>query len=192
MSSGLGDLITFAAQKTVDLSADRLFWATVTQTSPLRVREDTASENINITPKTLAHVMTGNRVLCLRYGRRLVILGKMGGQEPPEPIKQPTPTLLQLINGVTHYGRGYTSARYFKTAEGIVYLEGFVENVTGGVTIANLPPGFRPGNRNIHLTSGTSGVFARVDVMATGDVIIGADPTPSRAVSLSGISFLAN
>lgn len=54
------------------------FWATVTGTSPLRVKRD-AEPVLNVTPKTLQEVKTGDRVLCLRDNRQLVVLGKLGG-----------------------------------------------------------------------------------------------------------------
>lgn len=62
---------------------DRWFWATVEQSSPLRVREDGAHNAINTTPKTLTAVGVGDRVLCLRTGRRLLVVGRMGGTPPP-------------------------------------------------------------------------------------------------------------
>lgn len=54
------------------------FWATVTGISPLRVKRD-AEPVLNVTPKTLQSVKTGDRVLCLRDNRQLIVLGKLGG-----------------------------------------------------------------------------------------------------------------
>lgn len=128
MANPLEELMVVAAQASVDKSADRLFWATVAQTSPLRVREDGASGPIAASPKTLAAVQAGDRVLCLRFGRRLVILGRMGGTAPPEAehgangrgswTKFPDGTLIQRLTTTVYdqpiqhaYGPLYQSIR---------------------------------------------------------------------------------
>lgn len=73
----------FELLKPDDSVQDRWFWATVTQASPLAVREDVAKVPVSIVPQTLVAVQAGDRVLCLRTGRRLVVVGRMGGTPPP-------------------------------------------------------------------------------------------------------------
>lgn len=66
-------------------SGERWMWATVAQTNPLRVREDGAAQPIATTPKSLIPVVPGDRVLCLRMGRRLIVMGTMGGRPTSGP-----------------------------------------------------------------------------------------------------------
>lgn len=83
MSNLLADMIAAGARSQ---QGERWLWATVWQISPLRVIEDGAAGPINITPKSLTPVAVGDRVLCLRVQRRLIVIGKMGGQKQNPPI----------------------------------------------------------------------------------------------------------
>ena len=85
---------------------DRWFWATVTQASPLMVREDGARSAIGTTPKTLTAVGVGDRVLCLRTGRRLLVVGRMGGTPPPVVPAAGT----VVVNGRVYPSSGRVSA----------------------------------------------------------------------------------
>ena len=56
-------------------------WGVVTSTTPLRVRLDGDTDELDITPTTLAVVTTGDRVWCQLYGadtrKQLIVLGKV-------------------------------------------------------------------------------------------------------------------
>lgn len=54
------------------------FWATVTGVNPVRVKRD-GEPILPVTPKALATVEPGDRVLCLRERRQVIVLGKLGG-----------------------------------------------------------------------------------------------------------------
>ncbi|MFP7706364.1 hypothetical protein [Trueperella sp. LYQ141] len=90
-------------------TGQRWFWATVASVNPLRVREDGAAAPLGTTPRTLVALTPGDRVLCLRVGRRLIVMGKMGGGPPPEVV---SPTQI-TINGKTYNRFGFQSLPSF-------------------------------------------------------------------------------
>lgn len=57
--------------------SDSWRWATVTSTSPLRVRFDGPGDPLDITPEVFEHVTItlGARVWCQLHGRALIIHG---------------------------------------------------------------------------------------------------------------------
>lgn len=60
-------------------AGDGWTWATVTATSPLRVRRDGEAAALDLTPDVLAHVGTlsvGHRVWCQIRARRVIVHGK--------------------------------------------------------------------------------------------------------------------
>lgn len=59
-------------------------WATVTGTSPLRIRFDGESAPADVTPAALCQVWEGARVWVQIYGRQLVIMGAAQQQLPAE------------------------------------------------------------------------------------------------------------
>lgn len=56
-------------------SPDNFRWATVTATSPIRVRFDGDTEPTGATPTTLAPVSVGDRVWVQHHGRAIIIIG---------------------------------------------------------------------------------------------------------------------
>lgn len=110
-------------------------------------------------------------------------------------------------NGWVNYGGAEQVARYCKTAEGFVRVEGKVKNGTwsAGTVITNLPAGFRPPGNPIWLTdcgsiAGAIGI-ARLQVTSTGDIMVlaafgldltGAQPTNNGWVELGCINFSVN
>ena len=63
-------------------------WATVIGTEPLRILLDGDSKVLPYAPQTLVDPLTlseGSRVWTQMYGRRVIVLGKGGGQPPPLP-----------------------------------------------------------------------------------------------------------
>ena len=74
-------------------------------------------------------------------------------------------------NGWSNFGSGFGAARFRKTANGLVYVEGLIKD--GGPTFIafRLPEGYRPGHRII-TTNVNNGVnAARCDVTDAGSVI---------------------
>lgn len=74
MANPLIDTLTPIAKAAKN--TDRFFWANIVAINPIRVQEDTASSPLEITPTSLTPLTLRDRVFCLRYGRRLIILGR--------------------------------------------------------------------------------------------------------------------
>lgn len=94
-----------------------------------------------------------------------------------------------LLNGWKNYPN-YEAAGYYKDSNNRVQLCGLVElgNAASGITIFQLPVGFRPAYRELFpIYSG--GTIGRVDVLADGNVVV--QTGDSAFLSLSGISFRA-
>lgn len=72
--------------------SDFFKWATVTAIEPLRIKLDTESEEILVTPDTLTGDLgEGDRVWCRVEPRRApVIVGKLGAIMPPPPPPLPS------------------------------------------------------------------------------------------------------
>ena len=77
-----------------DVAVPGTFWATVVGTSPLRVQRDTEPV-LPVTPKTLEKLAVGDRVLCLWERRQVIVLGRMGGVQPPAPA-YPAPNTIRI------------------------------------------------------------------------------------------------
>jgi len=94
-----------------------------------------------------------------------------------------------LLNGWLNYGASYNPAGYFKDKNGIVHLRGLVKSGATGVSIFNLPAGYRPQYREIHATITNPNSIARIDVLASGEVqmVMGSNAW----ISLDGITFRA-
>lgn len=112
-------------------------WAKVTQTSPLRVRLDGSSEDLPFTPVSLIGEITGTpRVMCLRLGAQLCIIGAVGGTTPAGVMAhfggQSAPAGWLLCQGQTVSRAAY--ARLF-AAIGVQYGAG------DGTTTFRLPDG---------------------------------------------------
>lgn len=62
------------------MTEDSWWWATVTGTSPLRIRRDGEATPLPITPDTLkSGLVVSDRVYCKRTGQAVVIIGRSGG-----------------------------------------------------------------------------------------------------------------
>jgi hypothetical protein len=105
---------------------------------------------------------------------------------PSTPSFQ-TPTLLSPWIG---YGGGFASPRYYKTAEGIVFVEGMIQAAGGtsttDVEIFTLLAGYRPDSTLMFICYNGGGAY-RVDVQSDGKVILKNANT--AFTSLAGISF---
>lgn len=82
----------------------------------------------------------------------------------------------------------YAPARYRKTSEGIVIIQGLVKLGTIGTAVFNLPAGYRPSKRLI-FPAISNGAIGRLDILTTGDVTPFAGNNTYFA--LDGITFPA-
>lgn len=100
-------------------------------------------------------------------------------------------TTLPLQNGWVWYGTVYSAPRYTKSADGMVLVKGLIHSgsVVVNSVIANLPVGYRPSQRLL-LTSTSAAAYGRIDVMPTGDIIVGG-PLSATWASMDAISFMA-
>jgi len=85
---------------------DRFTWATVTDTSPVRIRLDGETVPLDITPDCLIDegwLDLGRRVWCQVYGRRVLIHGQVGkgAYEAPTPIDATPPGVVMEDAGVS-------------------------------------------------------------------------------------------
>lgn len=98
---------------------------------------------------------------------------------------------LSLQNSWASYGGVFSTAKYTKTDDRIVTLEGLIRlgTTTGNTVIATLPPGYRPDARMIFNVY-TNYKYGRIDVLPTGEVIV--NDLDSTWASLNGISFIAD
>jgi hypothetical protein len=96
-------------------------------------------------------------------------------------------TVTGFTNSWTHFtGR---TARYRKTSEGFVYLDGALASGTVGSAAFTLPAGFRPASTLV-FTVYTFGTIGRVDVSSAG-VVTPTTPSSNILVSL-GLWFYAD
>jgi len=91
-----------------------------------------------------------------------------------------------LLNGWTNYGGGFQGARY-RRKDGVVYVQGRINDGTEGVSVLNLPAGFRPTASlevPVILYAGAAG---RLEVRTNGDMI--GVTVDTRGLSLSIPAF---
>jgi hypothetical protein len=111
----------------------------------------------------------------------------------------PAPTLvwtaLPLASGWTNYGSSFQTARYTKTRDGLVLLQGLVKatsNRPSSNTIATLPSGYRPSATHLMPSSySDAGNHARVDVRSDGSIATYDAILSGQYCTLSGIVFPA-
>ena len=102
-----------------------------------------------------------------------------------EPFIAPT-----LLNSWVNFVAGFRAALYFKTPQGMVNLLGLIKNGSAA-TLFVLPVGYRPSASLRFVVSGTS-AFAQIDIASDGTVALSSSVAgASSALSLAGISFLA-
>jgi hypothetical protein len=104
-------------------------------------------------------------------------------------------TALPLASGWTNYGATFQTARYTKTRDGLVLLQGLVKatsNRPTSNTIATLPSGYRPSATHLMPSSySDAGAHPRVDVRSDGSVAIYDAVLSGQYCTLSGIVFPA-
>jgi hypothetical protein len=86
----------------------------------------------------------------------------------------------------------HSYAGFDKDPLGRVFLQGMLKKstaVVGGETMFTLPAGYRPAEQTL-FTVHSNGAFARIDVMTTGALMMGAGINAAWT-SLAGLSFRA-
>lgn len=93
-----------------------------------------------------------------------------------------------FANSWTHFNTATDQAAgFWRDPFGWVHLRGVAKSGTVGLPLANLPPGFRPPQRERFVVISNDAV-GRVDVEPDGD-IVPLSPSNNIYVSLSGIQF---
>jgi hypothetical protein len=102
-------------------------------------------------------------------------------------------TNLTLMNSFAVYGSGYAPPSYAKDAMGVVHLRGLVMGSTAAqVTVAILPPGFRP-KYHIEETVACGGTDpCTMVVKTTGEMLFELITPQSAWLSLDGLTFDAS
>ena len=105
-----------------------------------------------------------------------------------ETRKAPT-----LLNSWVNYGGNFTPASYWKDANGVVHLTGLIRNgtVAKDTVLFTLPAGYRPFNQEILTVQNGDNAFRRIDILANGNVILGATTFTNGWLSLANLSFKA-
>lgn len=91
-----------------------------------------------------------------------------------------------FLNAWVNQGGIYEPASFYKDNDQRVYLQGTVAGGTVGFAIFTLPPAYRPVAQLVFPVS-ANGLFGRLEIQASGNVILMAGAT--TLVSLSGVSF---
>lgn len=143
---------------------DRWRWATVTATSPLRVRLDGETTFLPVTPQSLvdpAYLTTGTRVWVQFDGRRLVVLGAAAGGSAPVPVALPSPVVGPTI-----------------TTFNITAATGVWQDVPGATTAVTNPDPARGMRVAVEVTGLTRGNSTAILLAArtTGAVTLGSAP----------------
>lgn len=102
-------------------------------------------------------------------------------------------TSIPLSSPWENYGGSFAPGVCYKTATGIVYLQGLVRIVGGGATtgvaVGTLPAGFRPGATHVFQVITNGGTWGRLDIDSAGLLYLYTGDT--SWISLSGIHFLS-
>jgi hypothetical protein len=90
-----------------------------------------------------------------------------------------------------NYGSGFGGARYYKSADGVVHIEGLIQapggSPTSGIVLFTLLAGYRPPD-TLMFGPWSGGGSCRIDVQSSGQVVMQSGNT--AFTSLSGISFI--
>ncbi len=99
-------------------------------------------------------------------------------------------TNLTLQNSWVNYGTPFTTARYIKSADGIVSLSGLLRSgsTASDVVIATLPAGSRPSGRTLYGIASGNVAMGRIDIDTSGNIRYMAGG--NAWISLDGIHFI--
>lgn len=133
------------------VETDNWRWGRIVSVNPLRVQLDGDSEPLIATPDSLVHCVTGDRVRCHVYNRRVTVMGM-----PPNQQVDGVDGVVgkrNLANGWTHYGGAYAPVRVSRDSAGVCYLSGLakVGTVKDDMHVLSIPPALIPASRHIFL-----------------------------------------
>lgn len=133
------------------VETDNWRWGRVVSVDPLRVQLDGDSEPLLATPDSLVWCVTGDRVRCHVYNRRVTVMGM-----PPNMQVDGVDGVVgkrNLANGWTHYGGVYAPVRVTRDSAGVCYLSGLakVGTVKDDMHVLSIPVALRPASRHIFL-----------------------------------------
>lgn len=97
-------------------------YGTVTDDDPLRVRMDGDSSALPITPASTVVCAVDDRVVVLRHGAQVTVLGIIGGTPAPEPYEPPDPVMRAQAGQVT---LSFTSGSTVKETSNITFSPAF-------------------------------------------------------------------
>ena len=89
-------------------------------------------------------------------------------------------------NNWSNYGGDWATAKFYKSKEGRVYLEGTI-NGGNNPKIYTLPAGYRPNAKVAFMVTINGSERGRIEINSNGEVYLANGPTTQ--VSLDGISF---
>ncbi|WP_257554152.1 hypothetical protein [Sphingobium sp. CFD-2] len=134
----------------------------------------------------------GRDVLVFDHETRRWVPGKPWLADIPTLPGVPTVQLPTLTSPWINYGGGYVGARYYKTAEGLVVIEGLIQAPGGSpsvdVVLFTLLEGYRPSG-TLMFGPWSGGGSCRIDVTDSGEVVMRNGNT--AFTSLAGITFIA-
>lgn len=117
--------------------------------------------------------------------------GDVGATGATGPAGEPAPvaawTAPTMLNAWVNWGADQETVGYYLD-RGRVFLKGLIKNGTMETAAFTLPLGSRPPLTQILAVLTNPNVLGRVDVMASGNVLITA-PSSNVFVSLAGLSF---
>lgn len=101
-------------------------------------------------------------------------------------------TTMSMSAGWVFYGSNFTTPQYTKSSDGMVTIKGLIKSgtTTAGTVIFTLPPGYRPAERQIYVAQATGAGFARVDILANGQIQIQSGFSATWT-TLDGLAFMA-
>lgn len=186
-----------------DKPHDRWRWATITDASPLRLRFDGDTTEIDVTdtlvdPLSLA---VDDRVWCQVFGRRIIVLGKGGGfPAPPSPFADTGWLAIPYNAGYRDFSASYPGEYRVITVNGVAEtrLRGLVERIAGSfaastayATVFTLPAGARPINTAFFAAGTPTATTGAMLVMNTAGVAeVRMHTVSTTYISVDGITFL--
>lgn len=113
------------------------------------------------------------------------------GWEELQKAAEPVSTALTLKNGWQTYGTGYQSPEYEVFPDGHVQLHGMIKpgTKTNNTVVATVPATLAPSNRRVFVVGAGQLGAARVDVNATGEIILAVFGAVADAEKVSWLSL---
>lgn len=104
----------------------------------------------------------------------------------------PVWTPLPLLNGWTTYNNTYSPASYTQVRSGMVMVRGMIKGgtTTQGTPVVNLPAKYRPSKTLLFTTTTAANVYARLDVLNNGNIILNGANFSATWTSLDTIRFI--